>query len=58
VNHLIICVCNNVSEKQLLDDIKNNKPLSSGNSCCRSYIIEFLKSVHADDYLKQLETSD
>ena len=52
---MILCICNNVSEKQLLDDVQNNRKLSSGNHCCKHYILEFLQNVETIDVSKYLE---
>lgn len=58
---MIICICNDISEEQLLDDIKHHRELSSGNACCRYYIIDYLENLNdldVADYIKQLKQSE
>ena len=45
---MYICICNVITESQLLEAIDNNEKLPTGNSCCFSEVLDVLKELNFD----------
>lgn len=46
---MFICICNAVTEFQLLEAIKNGEQLPTGNRCCLEEVNEIIKRYSETD---------